>query len=162
MSKNINKTHFDHLYLGILGYATLSDYDLSGYVQYGKPQHKMENGKHYVLQYYQGIHNHEYTVMEYENDQPNGLAQLFKDGALQQSWFMEDGERVGPLKIYRDGVFTGLLTWECLRGETDGEDNYYREVVFKYGRPILEIRRFDTKLLLYSGGYNPKKLQREG
>ena len=100
--------------------------------------------------------------MEYENGVPNGKAQLFKDGALQQSWFMENGVGVGPLKIFRDGVFIGLLTWECLKGVADREDNNYREVVFRHGRPTLEIRQFDTKMLLYSGEYNQENLRREG
>ena len=100
--------------------------------------------------------------MEYENGLPNGKAQLFKDGALQQSWFVEDGVGVGPINVFRDGVFIGLLTWECLKGTADREDNNYREVVFRYGRPTLEIRQFDTKMLLYSGEYNQENLRREG
>ena len=98
-------------YIGCVTVAEVSKYDLSGYVEFGKPTSKAFNDKRYVIQQYQGDHKDEYTVMEVdENGTKNGMAQLFKNGVLQMSWRMVNGKREGKLTIYKNGVVDRMTT----------------------------------------------------
>ena len=60
-----------------------SKYDLSGYIASGKPVIRQAGNTTYSIQYYQGKHQFEYSIMELQGGIPNGQAQLFEDGIIK-------------------------------------------------------------------------------
>ena len=95
------RNSFIYLYIGCVHDFEASKYNLSGYLTLGSKSVIISNGKRFAIQRYQGVHEDEFTVMEVdEYEQENGVAQLFKNGVLQLSWRMVNGQRKGNLTIY--------------------------------------------------------------
>ena len=145
-------------YIGCVTVAEVSKYDLSGYVEFGKPTSKAFNDKRYVIQQYQGDHKDEYTVMEVdENGTKNGMAQLFKNGVLQMSWRMVNGKEEGKLTIYKNGVVDRMTTWESF------EKDVIREVVNdESGKRLLVEKVKLSGVVTYRGEYDHATLKKSG
>ena len=136
----------------------MSKYDLSGYATRGLPTITNYFGKKYAIQKYQGEHEREYSVMELQDDIPNGPAQLFKSGILQMSWMMKDGERDGKVTTYVDGVVDRVMRWSDLeRG-----DNCFCLIVNDIcGKRLMEERVENGEIVIYRGGFN-ENWERDG
>ena len=138
--------------------AEVSKYDLSGYNTLGNPEYRTYGNKQFVITQYQREHRDEYTVMEInENGQPNGLAQLFKNGIIQLSWRMINGKRNGKLTIYKNGVVDRMATWDSFK------QNVLREVVNdKSGTRLLVEKMKLSGVVIYKGTYDCATLEKSG
>ena len=126
-----------------------SKYDLSGYIALGNPVIKQAGNKTYSIQYYQGRHQFEYTIMELQGGIPNGQAQLFDDGIIKMMWNMENGVPSGLLTVFKQGVADRQTTWEFLDNSRET-----RWIVNEQNRMVMMIIDVRTNNTVYIGSYN--------
>ena len=114
----------------------------------------------YQIQYYDEDHKDEYTVMELENNVPNGIAQLFKNGVLQLSWTMLKGKRNGSFTLYLNGRAYCSSTWNHLNESkrTGYVKSIYNDVS---GRLLLMENVVETGIITFKGLFD-KNQKREG
>ena len=94
-------------------------------------------------------------VDEYE--QENGVAQLFKNGVLQLSWRMVNGQRKGNLTIYQNGIVDRMTTWE----------NFEKDVIFyvvndESGKRLLVEMVKVSGVVIYKGEFDHATLKKSG
>ena len=134
--------------------------DLSDYIPKGDPVINVDKWDTYSIQYYEDEHEDEYTVMELENDVPNGNAQLFKNGVIQLSWSMSDGKRDGSFTLYLDGQAYCSSTWKYL--EESKRTGFVKSIYNDpSGQLLLMENVVETGIITFKGGYD-KNQKREG
>ena len=134
----------------------LSKYDLSGYNTIGSPEYFSFQNQRYMRVKYQSDHEGEYAIFQMKGKTKHGPAQLFKHNMLKMAWEMENGNRVGELKLYECGRVHKYTRWEYLREDEirwfgNGENGLY-----------LEIEDANSGRVIYRGEYDPNTLKREG
>ena len=146
------------IYIEKMKKSLLSMYDLSGYIAYGDPILREIDGKNYSVQYYQGKHENEYTIMEMKDGIADGKAQLFQYGILKLAWTMKQGKRSGVLTIYNEGKVEKEVLWDNF------EKNATEERVVWNGnnkQKTLTITDVKTGKRIYKGECN-EHLERHG
>ena len=146
------------IYVEKMEKSVLSSYDLSGYITCGDPILREVDGKHYSVQYYQGKHENEYTIMEMRDGIADGKAQLFQYGILKLAWTMKQGKRSGILTIYNEGKVEKEVLW------SNFEKNATEERVVWNGnnkQKTLTIKDVKTGKRIYKGECN-EHLERHG
>lgn len=129
---------------------------LSGYVK-GREEVKRVNEKDYLIQYYQGDHLNEYSIVETKEGKLDGKAQLFNNGVIRMSWMFENGIRKGNVTTYNKGVVEAIRSWDNLI-DIDSDD--YCIENRKCGK-LMVIRDYETDQIVYEGSYDDK-MQRNG
>lgn len=134
--------------------------DLSDYIPKGDPVINVVKWNTYAIQYYEDEHGDEYTVMELENDIPNGHAQLFKNGVMQLSWSMSGGKRNGSFTLYLEGQAYCTSTWKYL--EESKRTGFVKSIYNDpSGKLLLMENVVETGIITFKGEYD-KNQKREG
>lgn len=129
---------------------------LCGYVK-EREEVKRVNEKEYLIQYYQGEHLNEYSIIETKEGKLDGKAQLFYNGVIRMSWMFENGIRKGHVTTYKKGVVEAIRSWDNLKDINS--DDYCIENR-KCGK-LMVIRDYETDQIVYEGSYDDK-MQRNG
>ena len=138
--------------------SDLSSYDLSGYITSGDPILKEVYGKQYCVQYYQGEHENEYTIMEMKDGVADGKAQLFQYGIMKLGWTMKQGKRSGVLAIYNEGRVEKEVLWSNFEKNATEERVVWND---SHKKKVLTIKDVKTGKRIYRGECN-EHLERHG
>ena len=145
----------------VLSENILEKYDLSGYVGYGSPQYVEINDRTYCIQTYQGRHMGCYTIHEMKDDNYNGSAFLYKDGVLQRSWEMQNGEYCGDIVLYKNGDPLYKVAWSEIYKVNENPDLIVHHVLNRPGEKWTVEERVGDEILIFRGEYNDD-MERDG
>ena len=132
-------------------------YDLSGYATKGQPERVHINGKEYLIEWYQGIHEGEYSQTEIVGNKANGDAFLFQDGLKKLHWQMRDGRREGFLRVFQHGKLVRETDWSFF--STYHDEMPWFEPGKDGGEKVLVLEDVGTGHIVYRGEF--KKVNEE-